>query len=175
MVESIQAQIEQLSSAIDGLEGQRNVLGDKVVNTALTALRKQLAELQEQAAVQAVPAEDRRMVTILFTDMVGSTSMAEKLDPEEWRRIVSKTHSAIGNAISAQHGTIAQYLGDGLLAFFGAREAGENDPENAIRAALERTAGNRRQAAELLGISLRTLQNRIAVLRDGAKSAESGG
>ena len=137
MVESIQAQIEQLRSAINGLEAQRNILGDTVVNTALTALRKQLVELEEQAAAQAVPAEDRRMVTILFTDMVGSTSMAEKLDPEEWRRIVSKTHSAIGNAISAQHGTIAQYLGDGLLAFFGAREAGENDPENAIRAALD--------------------------------------
>ena len=137
MVESIQAQIEKLHGAINGLEVQRSILGDTVVNTALTALRKQLAELEEQVSAQAIPAEDRRMVTILFTDMVGSTSMAEKMDPEEWRQIVLKTHSAIGNAISAHHGSIAQYLGDGLLAFFGAREAGENDPENAIRAALD--------------------------------------
>jgi class 3 adenylate cyclase/tetratricopeptide (TPR) repeat protein len=63
--------------------------------------------------------------------------MAEKLDPEEWRQVVSKMHTALGDAITAHHGTIAQYLGDGLLAFFGAREASEHDPENAIRAALE--------------------------------------
>jgi class 3 adenylate cyclase/tetratricopeptide (TPR) repeat protein len=136
MADSSQAQMEQLRAAVHQLEAQRNVLGDAVVNTALSALKKQLAELEEQAAKQVVPAEDRRMVTILFTDMVGSTSMAEKLDPEEWRRIVAKTHTAIGDAITAHHGTIAQYLGDGLLAFFGAKEAGENDPENAIRAAL---------------------------------------
>jgi class 3 adenylate cyclase len=62
--------------------------------------------------------------------------MAKKLDPEEWRQIVAKTQAAIGDAVSAQHGTIAQYLGDGLLAFFGAKEASEADPENPIRAAL---------------------------------------
>jgi class 3 adenylate cyclase/tetratricopeptide (TPR) repeat protein len=140
MADSLQSQMEELRTSINGLEAQRSVLGEAIVNPALKTLRGQLAVLEEQAAKQTIPAEDRRMVTILFTDMVGSTSMAEKLDPEEWRRIVSKTHSAIGDAISAHHGTIAQYLGDGLLAFFGAREAGENDPENAIRAALDAQA-----------------------------------
>jgi class 3 adenylate cyclase/tetratricopeptide (TPR) repeat protein len=134
MAETIQSQMEALRLSIQGLEAQRTLLGDKIVDPALAALRGQLSALEQQAP--ALPAEDRRMVTILFTDMVGSTSMAEKLDPEEWRRIVSKTHAAIGEAITFHHGTIAQYLGDGLLAFFGAKEAGENDPENAIRAAL---------------------------------------
>ena len=137
MADSIQAQIDKLRAAINGLEAQRGVLGDEIVNTALGTIQKQLAELEQQAAAQSAPAEDRRMVTILFTDMVGSTSMAEKLDPEEWRRIVARTHSAIGDAITVHHGTIAQYLGDGLLAFFGAREASEADPENAIRAGLD--------------------------------------
>jgi len=137
MVESIQAQIEQLRNAINGLESQRNILGDTVVNTALTALRKQLAELEDQAAAQATPAEERRLVTILFIDMVGSTSRAEKLDPEEWRQLIARFHGALGEAITAHHGTIAQYLGDGLLAFFGSKEAIEHDPENAIRAALD--------------------------------------
>src|SRR5512136_978847 len=138
MAESLQAQIDKLRTTINGLEAQRKVLGDEIVESALTTLREKLNLLEQQVtAAQPGPVEERRMDTILFTDMVGSTGLAEKLDPEEWRRIVSKTHSAIGDAITAHHGTIAQYLGDGLLAFFGAKEASENDPENAIRAALD--------------------------------------
>ncbi len=144
MADSIQNQIEQLRTSINALEAQRGVLGAAIVDPILAASRQQLALLEQQAAaaegnhgLSGAPAEDRRMVTILFTDMVGSTSMAEKLDPEEWRRIVARTHSAIGDAITAHHGTIGQYLGDGLLAFFGARAASEADPENAIRAGLD--------------------------------------
>jgi class 3 adenylate cyclase/tetratricopeptide (TPR) repeat protein len=129
--------MEELRTSINGLEAQRGVLGDAIVNPALKTLRGQLAVLEEQAAKQAVPAEERRLVTILFIDMVGSTSRAEKLDPEEWRQVIARFHSALGEAINAHHGTIAQYLGDGLLAFFGSKEASEHDPENAIRAALE--------------------------------------
>src|SRR5512136_1757804 len=137
MVESIQAQIEQLRNAINRLESQRNVLGDAIVTTALATLREKLTLLEEQVAAQTAPAEERRIVTILFMDMVGSTSMAEKLDPEDWRQVVTKLHTALGETIIDHHGTIAQYLGDGLLAFFGAKQASESDPENAIRAALD--------------------------------------
>jgi class 3 adenylate cyclase/tetratricopeptide (TPR) repeat protein len=138
MADSYQSQIEKLRLSIEGLEAQRSLLGEAVVEPALAAMREQLAALEKEAALeeQAAPAEERRMVTILFFDMVGSTSLAEKLDPEEWRQIVVQLHSTLGRAITAHHGTIAQYLGDGLLAFFGAQEASEADPENAIRAAL---------------------------------------
>ncbi len=137
MANSFQAQIEKLQASIRGLEAQRAVLGDAIVEPALAALRQQLAALEEQAAAQAAPTEERRLVTILFFDIVGSTSMAEKLDPEEWRQVVQQVHSALGNAISVHHGVVAQYLGDGLLAFFGSKEASEHDPENAARAALD--------------------------------------
>jgi class 3 adenylate cyclase/tetratricopeptide (TPR) repeat protein len=129
--------MEKLRASISGLEAQRGVLGDAIVDPALAALRQQLAGLEEQAIAQAAPAEERRLVTILFIDMVGSTSLAEKLDPEEWRQVVAKLHSTLGETVAAHHGTVAQYLGDGLLAFFGARQASETDPENAIRAALD--------------------------------------
>ena len=137
MAESIQAQMEKLRLSISGLESQRSMLGDAIVNPALAALRQQLAVLEEQASTQAAPVEERRMVTILFIDMVGSTSMAEKLDPEEWRQVVVKLHTTLGITINTHHGTVAQFLGDGLLAFFGAKQASEHDPENAIRAALD--------------------------------------
>ena len=142
MAETLQAQMEKLRLSINGLEAQRGVLGDAIVAPALAALRGQLATLEEQGvlqgqvAAQAVPAEERRMVTILFIDMVGSTALAEKMDPEEWRQVVAGLHSTLGDIIAAHHGEVAQYLGDGILAFFGARQAGEHDPENAIRTAL---------------------------------------
>jgi class 3 adenylate cyclase/tetratricopeptide (TPR) repeat protein len=137
MTESLQAQIDKVRSSISGLEAQRSVLGDETVNIALGALQQQLARLEEQASTQAIPGDERRVVTILFIDMVGSTSMAEKLDPEEWRQVVSQLQNALSKAISAHHGTVAQYLGDGILAFFGSKQASEHDPENAIRAALD--------------------------------------
>jgi len=137
MAESLQAQLEKLRRSINGLEAQRSVLGDEIINPALAALKQQLAVLEEQVAAQAVPAEERRMVTILFIDMVGSTTMSEKMDPEEWRQIVTTLHTTLGETITAHHGAIAQYLGDGLLAFFGSKQASEHDPENAIRAALD--------------------------------------
>jgi class 3 adenylate cyclase len=137
MTDSLQDQMAGLRHSIAGLEAQRRMLGDMVVDPAVAALRVQLAVLEGQAASQAVPAEERRLVTILFMDMVGSTSMAEALDPEEWRQVVATFHGALGQAVTGHRGEVAQYLGDGLLAFFGAKGASEDDPENAIRAALD--------------------------------------
>lgn len=80
---------------------------------------------------------ERKPVTILFTDIVGSTSLAEKLDPEEWKEIVSGAHRRVGEAIYRYEGTLAQLLGDGVLAFFGAPITHEDDPLRAVRAALD--------------------------------------
>jgi class 3 adenylate cyclase/predicted ATPase len=80
---------------------------------------------------------ERRQVTILFCDIVGSTALASKLDPEEMMEVITGAHQLVGEAIYRYEGTIAQLLGDGLLAFFGAPLSHEDDPERAIRAALE--------------------------------------
>ncbi|MCJ7566108.1 MAG: tetratricopeptide repeat protein [Anaerolineales bacterium] len=86
-----------------------------------------------------MPAEERRIVTILFSDIVGSTPIAEQLDPEEWREIVESVHQLGGEIVLKHQGLVLQYLGDGLLAIFGAEHASERDPERAINAALELT------------------------------------
>ncbi len=137
MADSLQTQIERLEHAMAVLEAQRSLLGDAVVEPALAGLRQQLAALEAQTLTEPTPIEERRLVTILFTDIVGSTQMAEKLDPEEWRETVANLHKSVGNIIARHQGRVAQYLGDGLLAFFGAQESSEYDAENAIRAALE--------------------------------------
>ena len=82
-------------------------------------------------------AGERKLVTVLFTDIVGSTALAEKLDPEAWGEIVSGAHAVVGEAVQRYDGVIAQLLGDGALAFFGAPTQHEDDPERAILASLD--------------------------------------
>jgi class 3 adenylate cyclase/tetratricopeptide (TPR) repeat protein len=107
--------------------------------TKLQNLRDSAPEgLQEKLRLAQTEIEgQRKPVTILFADIVGSTSIAEKLDPEEWKEVVQGAHHRVSEAIYRYEGTIAQLLGDGVLAFFGAPLTHENDPERAVRAALD--------------------------------------
>ncbi len=92
---------------------------------------------------------ERKLVTALFTDIVGSTTLAEQMDPEDWREIVSGAHQIVSKAVYRYEGTIAQLLGDGVLAFFGAPLAHEDDAERAARAALEILSSIRQYAEQL--------------------------
>src|SRR5689334_17016591 len=64
-------------------------------------------------------AGERRHLTVLFSDLVGSTEIASHLDPEQWREIVADYHQAAAAAIDRYGGMVAQYLGDGVMAYFG--------------------------------------------------------
>ena len=76
---------------------------------------------------------ERRPLTILFADIAGSTSIAEQLDPEDWTELVQRAFGRL-NAIAARYdGTVARLMGDGVLVFFGAPVAHEDDPERAVR------------------------------------------
>jgi class 3 adenylate cyclase/tetratricopeptide (TPR) repeat protein len=79
---------------------------------------------------------ERRHLTVLFCDLVNSTSIATQLDPEEWREVVAKYHRSATEAIVRFGGYIAQYLGDGVMAYFGWPEAHDNNAERAARAGL---------------------------------------
>jgi class 3 adenylate cyclase len=83
-----------------------------------------------------VRAGERRHLTVLFCDLVDSTSMATQLDPEEWREIIADYHHAAAHAIESFDGYAGQYLGDGVMAYFGWPLAHENDAERAARAGL---------------------------------------
>jgi class 3 adenylate cyclase len=93
---------------------------------------------------------ERRMVTILFCDVKGSTAMAENLDPEEVMAVMERAFEWIIGPIVRYEGTVARLMGDAILAFFGAPIAHEDDPERAIRAALEIVAGARDYAETLV-------------------------
>jgi class 3 adenylate cyclase len=79
---------------------------------------------------------ERRHLTVLFCDLVNSTNIAAQLDPEEWREIVADYHCAAAQAIERFGGHVAQYQGDGVMAYFGYPEAHDNDAERAARAGL---------------------------------------
>lgn len=94
---------------------------------------------------------ERKPVTIFFADIVGSTQKAGVLDPEEWREVVSGAHERVSDAVTRYGGTIAQLLGDGVLAFFGAPSTHEDDPERGVRAALNLQESIQAYAGELAG------------------------
>jgi len=80
---------------------------------------------------------ERKPVTALFADVVGSTSLAERMDPEDWTQMMNQVFELMSQAVFRYEGTIAQLQGDAMLAFFGAPIAHEDDPERAVRAALD--------------------------------------
>ena len=92
---------------------------------------------------------ERKPVTALFADVVGSTSIAETMDPEEWTAILNGAFEVMSQAIHRYEGTIAKLLGDAILAFFGAPIAHEDDPARAARAALDLVRGVARYAEPL--------------------------
>ena len=99
----------------------------------------------EPAATSATPpramsrqvAGERKPVTALFADVVGSVTLAERMDPEDWSALMSRALGEIEAAVEHYGGSIAKLLGDGVLALFGAETAHEDDPERAVRAAVD--------------------------------------
>jgi class 3 adenylate cyclase len=94
-------------------------------------------------------AGERKVVTALFADVVGSTALAEQFDAEDWTAIMNRAFDLFSPAIYHYEGTIARLLGDALLAFFGAPVAHEDDPVRATHAALDLLAAAHEYAAEL--------------------------
>jgi len=92
---------------------------------------------------------ERKPVTALFADVVGSTALAERMDPEEWAAMMNEAFEEMSQAVFRYEGTIAQLQGDAMVAFFGAPIAHEDDPDRAVRAALEMVAATDEFARQL--------------------------
>ena len=100
--------------------------------------------------------EERRVVTALFADLVGSTALAERLDPEDLKLVVNDAVSRMIGAVEAYGGTIKDLAGDGVLALFGAPQAHEDDFERAVRAglrAVEDIAAYAREVEDAFGVA----------------------
>src|SRR5262245_7358710 len=88
------------------------------------------------AAAKAPAAEARKVVTIVFADLIGSTALHERLDAESARRLMDRYHRSMGAVVESHGGTVMQLLGDGVLAGFGVPRVAEDDALRAVRAAV---------------------------------------
>jgi class 3 adenylate cyclase len=79
---------------------------------------------------------ERRQLTVMFCDLVGSTALSTRFDPEDLREIVSAYHRCVADTVARFSGFVAKYMGDGVLIYFGYPEAHEDDAERAVRAGL---------------------------------------
>ncbi|WP_036018907.1 adenylate/guanylate cyclase domain-containing protein, partial [Bradyrhizobium sp. WSM1743] len=86
------------------------------------------------------PEAERRQLTVMFVDLVDSTALAARLDPEEMADVLRTYQSAVAGAIARFEGHVAKYMGDGVLAYFGYPRAHENEAERAVRAGLAAVA-----------------------------------
>src|SRR5690348_4263487 len=84
----------------------------------------------------ATAGAERRQLTVMFCDLVGSTPLSTRFDPEDLREIVGAYHRCVADTVGCFGGFVAKYMGDGVLIYFGYPEAHEDDAERAVRAAL---------------------------------------
>jgi class 3 adenylate cyclase len=101
------------------------------------------------AAVTAAPPDapapakaERRQLTVMFCDLIGSAALSARLDPEDLREIIAAYHRAVAEVVAEFDGFVAKYMGDGVLVYFGYPRAHEDDAERAVRA-LRLVCGNR--------------------------------
>jgi class 3 adenylate cyclase len=128
----------------------------KRILKAIAALRP-LSKEDMPPAAPAVRKGERRHLTIVFCDLVGSTALSQQLDPEALGDLMRGYRRAAADVIERYDGHVAQYLGDGVMAYFGWPHAHEGDSERAVRAALDMLTAVRDLGSE------RTLQIRVGV------------
>jgi class 3 adenylate cyclase/tetratricopeptide (TPR) repeat protein len=110
--------------------GASNPSGSRFCNACGERLREAGADARDTEA-------ERRIVTMLFCDVRGSTAMAEQLDPEAWTDVMNSAYEVLIEPVVRYEGTVARLMGDAILAFFGAPTAHEDDPQRAVMAGLE--------------------------------------
>ncbi|TME49020.1 MAG: zinc-ribbon domain-containing protein [Chloroflexi bacterium] len=143
--------------------GHENAPGAKFCSECGTAM----------PAFEAALREERKIVTVVFADLVGFTSRAERLDPEDVRALLSPYYSRLRTELERFGGTVEKFIGDAVVALFGAPVAHEDDPERAVRAALAIRDWVLDQDTELrLRIAVNTGEALIAL---GARPAQGEG
>src|SRR5262249_55903143 len=106
---------------------------------AITALAASAPATAVTAAVSgaSVPADaERRQLTVMFCDLVGSTPLSVRFDPEDLREVIGAYHRCVADTVGRSGGFVAKYMGDGVLVYFGYPHAHEDDAERALRAGL---------------------------------------
>ncbi len=105
-----------------------------------TKLEPATSEPPPPIATLAKDAAERRQVTVIFSDLVGSTALSARMDPEDLREVISTYQKCVAETVQRFGGFVAKYMGDGVLIYFAYPQAHEDDAERAVRAGLELVA-----------------------------------
>jgi class 3 adenylate cyclase/tetratricopeptide (TPR) repeat protein len=124
------------------------------------------------AAEREPSREERKVVTVLFADLVGFTSRAEQMDPEDVRAVLEPYHARLRTELERRGGTVEKFIGDAVMALFGAPTAHEDDPERAVRAALAIRDSIRDEGELEVRIAVTTGEALVAL---GARPSEGEG
>ncbi len=158
------SELVPLESAIAALQAQRAVLGDALVDAALAPLLERLAALSArlepapppapppESSTSAAPARRLRQVSVLFLDIVGSTQLIQRLDPEEVQAVVDGALAAFSAIVQQHGGEVLRYAGDSLKVAFGAHDTAgtrEDDADRAVRCGLALLAEAARRGEEV--------------------------
>jgi class 3 adenylate cyclase len=122
-----------ISMGVTSVGHRRNLLA------AIAALRSDAPPVAARIAPAAAVSADaeRRQLTVMFCDLVGSTALAARLDPEDLREVYASYHRAVAEIVAGFDGFVAKYMGDGGLTYFGYPRAHEDDAERAVRSGLD--------------------------------------
>jgi predicted ATPase/class 3 adenylate cyclase len=139
---------------------RRKLLNAIAVLSTDAGSRAPSADTAPPPSIQSVSPEDRaerRQVTVMFSDLVGSTALSARMDPEDLREVISAYQKCVAETVRRFSGFVAQYMGDGVLAYFGYPQAHEDDAERAVQAGLELVAAVRDLRTHA------TLQTRVGI------------
>ena len=132
---------EDLKDLGISMVGHRRMLLEAIALLRAEATAKaSRAEALSRAPKPAQDTAERRQVTVMFSDLVGSTALSGRMDPEDLREVISAYQKCVAEMVQRLGGFIAKYMGDGVLVYFGYPQAHEDDAERAVRAGLEMVA-----------------------------------
>ena len=134
---------EDLKDLGVGIVGHRRKLLDAIAALRTDERKAPSADLATASTAPSASPEDRaerRQVTVMFSDLVGSTALSARMDPEDLREVISAYQKCVAETVQRFGGFVAKYMGDGVLVYFGYPQAHEDDAERAVRAGLELVA-----------------------------------
>src|SRR5262245_37521653 len=131
---------EDLKDLGVSIVGHRRKLLDAIAALRPDADARVTSDRATTASGPTISPEDRaerRQITVMFSDLVGSTALSARMDPEDLREVIAAYQKCVAETVRRFGGFVAQFLGDGVLVYFGYPEAHEDDAERAVRAGLE--------------------------------------
>jgi len=123
--------------------GHRRLLLRAIAELSSTGKSKLNATDATSPPIASQESAERRQVTVMFSDLVGSTALSARMDPEDLREVISAYQKCVAETVQRFGGFVAKYMGDGVLVYFGYPQAHEDDAERAVRAGFLRAIAGR--------------------------------